>query len=281
MNDYGKRIIKELDHITANGTSPHVIFDDFLQMTLAALEAMPNHARSIISGNGFAEDTEETRKLFERLRSRYPKPYSWQRFSNAFYILLDSADGPDGSLVYADTIGEVYMEWGISNKHSGQFFTPYHLASAMADIQDVEALVYQRLEEAYLKTPAGAFHLLLTNAERVSKFIREHGEDLIVMCAEHFERITVNDCACGSGVMFLAVAEHTPRWALDWGLVQFFGQDIDQTCVMMAKINMMIYGLNGYKLKLLVAMAEGRPEKIEQPTGLVLDVQNWKQEALL
>ena len=69
--------------------------------------------------------------------------------------------------------------------------------------------------------------------------------------------IKIQDCACGSGVMLLGAASCFPRWALDWGVVQFYGQDIDQTCVMMARINMMLHGLNGYAMKLEVAVLEG------------------------
>jgi type I restriction-modification system DNA methylase subunit len=43
---------------------------------------------------------------------------------------------------------------------------------------------------------------------------------------------------------------------LDWGFVQFYGQDIDQTCVQMAQINMMLHGLNGYSMKCAVAVGE-------------------------
>ena len=48
-----------------------------------------------------------------------------------------------------------------------------------------------------------------------------------------------------SGVMLLAGARQFPAWAAQAGLVQLYGMDIDQTCVTMAQVNMMLYGLNG------------------------------------
>ena len=41
------------------------------------------------------------------------------------------------------------------------------------------------------------------------------------------------------------MAAKVPRWMLDWGLVQFYGQDLDYTCYLMARANMRLYGLNG------------------------------------
>ena len=45
--------------------------------------------------------------------------------------------------------------------------------------------------------------------------------------------------------MLLAGARQFPAWAAQAGLVQLHGMDIDQTCVTMAQVNMMLYGLNG------------------------------------
>jgi hypothetical protein len=283
MNQYAKQIIKHLDHITASGNRPSTIFQDFIDMTCATLEAIPVHLRSAVRDRQFAADTEETAKLFERMRGRYASSYCWEHFSNAFYTLLDSADGPDGALEWDDTIGQVYMDWGVPNKHTGQFFTPYEVARMMAQMQGIEELVYQRLETAYLKSSYGVIHLMLTgDPARVSAFVRRMGGDLVHLCVERFEQIKVQDCACGSGVMLLAAAEQTPRWALDWGLVKFFGQDIDQACVTMTRINMMIYGLNGFKMKCIVAMTPDELPAVSEPAeGIVVDVGSWKQGALL
>ena len=41
--------------------------------------------------------------------------------------------------------------------------------------------------------------------------------------------------------------------------------DIDATCVKMAQINMMIYGLNGFNLKTALALTEADFEGIPEP----------------
>lgn len=277
MNTYAKDIIKHLDRITSSGNRPSVIFEDFLDLAHATLEAIPSHLRAVIKDRVLAPDTEATTKLLQRLHARYTHKSHWQEFTAAFHILLDSADGPDGTIQWDDTIGQVYMEWGVPNKHTGQFFTPYEIARLMATMQDIEEQVHQRIEAAYLKSSYGAIHLLLTeDQQRVSRFIRANAQNLVHLFVEHIEPLTVNDCACGSGVMLLAAAEQTPRWALDWGIVQFSGQDIDATCVRMAQINMMIYGLNGYNLKNELAIAEAMQE-----VKTTYEVQDWKQPALM
>jgi ribosomal protein L11 methylase PrmA len=137
-----------------------------------------------------------------------------------------------------------------------------------ASLLDIEKLVYQRLEAAYLKSVYGAMHQIILGenaGERISAFVRQMGENLVPLVVEHFDPITVSDCACGSGVMFLAAAENTPRWALDWGLVQFYGQDIDRTCVQMAKVNMMLHGLNGYSIKLALALMPDELAAVPEP----------------
>lgn len=56
--------------------------------------------------------------------------------------------------------------------------------------------------------------------------------------------------------MFIAAATCCPPYAVRYGLIQFSGQDIDATCVQMSKVNCMLYGLNGYQVRMMVAMAQ-------------------------
>lgn len=249
----------------ASGHQPYTIFEDWLDIVHASLEAIPSHLKSAAESKTFAEDSPETREIFDRLRERYPKPYCWDAFAKAFAILMSSTADEAGDENWEDTLGLVYMEWGHPNKWAGQFFTPFSVAKMMAHVTvgNIEEEIYQRLEEAYLQTPAGKMHQVMF-PERVSPFVRRMGEDMIQLCAEHIKPITVNDCSCGSGVMFLAAASCTPRWALDWGLVVFSGQDIDQTCVKMCQVNLMLHGLNGFNLKCALELAQAeKPAEFE------------------
>jgi hypothetical protein len=46
--------------------------------------------------------------------------------------------------------------------------------------------------------------------------------------------------------MFVAAAEQLPAWIVHFNLVRFYGMDIDERCVKMARTNLRLRGLNGY-----------------------------------
>lgn len=48
---------------------------------------------------------------------------------------------------WQDLLGDVYMRLGIGNKKTGQFFTPYHLAEAMARLNLDEQMVRDAIEQ--------------------------------------------------------------------------------------------------------------------------------------
>lgn len=287
MNNEAKAIIRELERVTAIGAGQNQVFDDWLEITHATLQRLPVHLRAARMGEPLT-DTPETVTLWERLKVRYNRPYCWEHFSKAFVILLESAWQID------DTLGQVYMDWGIPNKYSGQFFTPFSVARLMAGMTTGPEMVYQRLQAAYEQSTYGAIHKLLS-PDRIPDFVRKMGADLVPLCAEFIQPLTICDPCCGSGVMFLAAAETFERWMLDWGLVQFYGMDIDRTCVMMAQVNLMIYGLNGFSLKCALelsqaelqavpepwqakyAEAQAQPERVDE---ILNEVRSWQQPVL-
>ena len=128
--DYPAEILKLLERNTAAGAYLSQVFADWLDITHATLAALPAHAASAASKRSdagtLAEDTPETQALFARCRSRYPRPEYWQRFQQAFHLLLDSAEGfwDKDTPTACDTIGAVYMLTAYK-KHSGQYFTPW------------------------------------------------------------------------------------------------------------------------------------------------------------
>lgn len=106
---------------------------------------------------------------------------------------------------YQDIIGSAYMELSGSDKQFGQFFTPWNVARMMA--------------EMVIGTP------------NLDQYTAQHP-------------MTICDPACGSGIMLLAAAAVLPRTCIDQGRVAFYGMDIDETCVRMARLNIGLYGLN-------------------------------------
>jgi type I restriction-modification system DNA methylase subunit len=291
-NEYRDRIIRHLEKAGGwSGADNSQTFDDFLSIALVTLEAVPRHFASAKATGKLAEDTDEGKAVFQRIRDRY-KPSSIEEFTKAFAALLDSASE------WGDTIGNVYMEFGYPSTRSGQFFTPYPIAKMNAKMlaSNVEREVHDRVKEAIsqsIEAQALLFAGLVISDpdEAFSHYVTR----VIPAASPHIKPITVNDPACGSGVMFIAFAEQCPRWALDLGLIQFYGMDIDQTCVDMARINCMLYGLNGYRMRHVLELSkydlQAIPEPyqskyqevIEQPEKLpevTQELRNYRQPAL-
>lgn len=244
-----REILKNLERLTAYGSTTYQIFDDWLDLTLDSLTGTHGRMRCILEETTYQEPAEST-ALFARLRNRYgdgsnrrTNPFDY--FAQATAALWRTTN--DG---YWDTVGDTYMEWGVSNKWNGQFFTPFHVADLMAGLLGSPAAqVQENLVEAIGKSIPAQARLMAGLAYSVigdetlyrAYFITR----ILPHVLPHYEPVKVHDPACGSGVMFLAYARHTPPWMLNMGLVQFFGQDIDASCVKMAHINSMLYGLNG------------------------------------
>lgn len=254
MKKHTSQIIRILEKLSAAGVGESQIFDDFLDIAHDSLEQLPDHVVSLRKNGVLAKDPSEISKRWEELRSRYKNnKYYFDLFTQAFALLIQSAEDD-----WNDAIGEVYMEFRHPSKWGGQFFTPFPLAKMMAAMttSDLPQLVHNRIKIACTGDPMAEAILMIGMTLEGDEAEAWYFEKLIPVIAHKVDPVTVHDPSCGSGVMFLAAASEIPRWMLDWGFVRFYGQDIDQTCVQMAKVNMMLYGLNGYSIKCAVAMGE-------------------------
>lgn len=208
QRQHAQQVIRHLSGLPEHNRH---IFEDWVSAVEDMLVMMPHHARHIAEHGTLADDPPEVKERFDLRRERYRDKHL-DPFAKAAAELLRSTD-----VGVMDVIGEVYMQWEIGNVRAGQYFTPLPIAAMIAkvNIGDGERQVAQRLADT--GNPADV------------------------------RPITIMDPACGSGIMLLASAVAFPRWAVDCGLVQFFGQDIDATCAAMARINSMLYGLRGAK----------------------------------
>lgn len=120
------------------------------------------------------------------------------------HIVVGMEENPD-----CDFLGELYMNLELGNKHAGQFFTPYHLCRAMAEVTIDKDLLKNKIEEQGW--------------------------------------ISVNDCACGAGATLVAAANHMRSIGINYQLhALFVAQDVDATVALMCYIQLALLGCAGY-----------------------------------
>ena len=141
---------------------------------------------------------------------------------------------------WGDILGALFQEMkgGMGRARAGQFFTPWNIALFMAQMN---CLSKEMLDDPHHKA--------------------ECPSDCAVV-----HPILVSDPCCGSGVMFLAMAaavaqQHGPEYVRR---LAFYGQDIDQTCVLMAQVQLRINDLDGYMLAVRRAQQAAGVERLRQ-----------------
>lgn len=247
------QVLEPLAHRRSNSQ----VFEDFLSITEASLIMLPHYAHSLAMGQGMVKDPEHVQALWARLNQDYSQK-EWLQLQEAFGILLNSSH--DGhSLNFHDVIGEVFMNFGVPSKWSGQHFTPNAIARMMAQMTldglAVEREVHQRLRRAISATPVGEALLVAwvlsqshNDDEGVAAF-SFFAERLLPLIQETYTPYTIADPCSGSGVMLVAAMSVLPAWLLNFGLVEFHATDNDARCCRMAHVNLMLHGAASYVVR--------------------------------
>ena len=232
------------------------IFSTWIDLCHAALDRLPSLITEIIQEGTPQPDPAE---MAERWREhsekfRYHPTQVFNLFARAFSLLIE-ASCLGGQLTYADVVGSTYMEV-LSRRRDpkAQFFTPWNVATAMARMTlgggQAEKMCLQRLKEAAREDPwAGALALTISAWPDREVARQKFWEQLVPYLLPRARPVTICDPACGSGILLLAAAKECPRWAIEMGLVQFIGVDIDPLCVEMARLNMRIYGISPLQIR--------------------------------
>ena len=111
--DYTREIIKKIDGMSGSKSSFQV-FSDWVKCT----------ALSISQSVYYSEKRE---KQFLETIAEYPK----DEFAKMTAMLTETFEDKFG-----DVLGNLFMMSGWGNKNTGQFFTPYSLSIACANLQD-------------------------------------------------------------------------------------------------------------------------------------------------
>jgi type I restriction-modification system DNA methylase subunit len=113
MSD-NKEILSQLNSLLSGGYSSYDIFNDFLDLILYAL----------------MNDNESYLKIVHKYPNTKPLGHREIDYFHTAFQLLQYEMRETNS----DVLGELYMQWNMNNKYKGQFFTPKHIASFMAQI---------------------------------------------------------------------------------------------------------------------------------------------------
>jgi hypothetical protein len=249
---YAERIIRLLEPL-CYAQQPHTLFEDWLSFTYFLLKETERKTACELVGQEFTPDPEDVANL-----TRLDTTYGWngrnssdtlQVFFRAAAILMEAA-----STGYEDVLGAVYMDFAYANSRAGQFFTPMHICRMMAEMTVLDGRadaleriyrVARRMEPLDQMMLYARLGRALGQTDPQAQYIAMMTLLAPLMESGAIDPIAVYDPAVGSGAMLLATAACYPSWAIHSGLIQFFGQDIDFTCVRMAQVNLMLYGLNG------------------------------------
>lgn len=127
-----------------------------------------------------------------------------QVFTKLFMLLSNQTASNVG---FGDYLGELYMQSNTSNSKAGQFFTPYHVSMACAELSIDEKTVQEYIEKD--------------------------------------EILTLNEPACGSGGMLIAAADvlyNQHRFNIARNLFVECS-DIDSRCVHMSYLQLSLAGI--------------------------------------
>lgn len=172
------------------------LFADWLEIAAAAIHQEPYHLGLIPQDSAWQEIEAHYLNAIQRYQ---PKEL------DAFAQLLGITKLALGE-AYGDFLGSVYMGLEISQKRSGEFFTPFPVSVLMAGI----------------------------TLGDVSEHLKEKGF------------ITLAEPACGGGGMLIAVARIMAEAGHDPGATMFFeATDISKLCFNMAYLQTAILGLSG------------------------------------
>ena len=117
--DYKRQIIKTIQSLSGR-YAPYNIFSDWVEMSALSIcnSCHPFHG--------------EIWQKRENLYLDISKKYSESEL-NSFVEMLGYLTLALGEEL-TDVLGQVYMEMGIGNKNTGQFFTPFHLSELCAKV---------------------------------------------------------------------------------------------------------------------------------------------------
>jgi hypothetical protein len=253
----GKRLAKQ----QSAGRRQDEIFRDWIQLLGTVIRTMTSAQIKRLRGG---DKTERGRFIDNFLRGEtvsggaqaelFYRDRHWEWFTEATELLLRAVGQG-----YADFLAPLYSEYGFPNFGVGQFFTPWSVASLLAQstLYDVTQKIEAHLTEAYRQfydDPKRPPHQLIID----STGSHEDDDDqpqtgspwnptlvrmILPVLQPYYIPFRILDPAVGSGTLLLAAASFIPYWMIELGLVEFYAVEIDPFVATMATVNCGLYGI--------------------------------------
>ncbi len=190
LDQHQKRFIDAFQKLSYRHQSWQV-WSDFILMAACAISNRVDQARF-----------EEREKMYMARIGRYDENEQ-KVFPELFAAVVEALDANPEQ----DFLGNLFMQLELGSHWKGQFFTPYNLCKAMAEMQ------------------VGGLQDLINRKGYA----------------------TVNDPACGAGATLIAFATTAMAKGINYQQhVLFTAQDIDQTAALMCYIQISLLGCPGY-----------------------------------
>lgn len=204
MSDYKTRFLNGFKILT-HSRHPYEVWQDLMCMFAVSIS---NSATIVLKENDeqFLKVWQEREEKYLNTINKYSKKE--QKIIPQMFALMvqDLEEEPN-----QDFLGEIYMRANISNKNTGQFFTPYNVCQLMSSIS--------------------------LDRKHIGKQVHEKGY------------VMINDCACGAGATLIAAINECKNIFKKLNFqnhVCFIGQDIDATVAYMCYIQLSLQGVAGY-----------------------------------
>lgn len=111
-----KKIIESIDY----SKNSYEVFTDWIQCCALAYAQVTHY-------------TEDKEQRYLKTINKYSKE-DQQKFAELMAILIRAYTNKDGSTRFGDILGDIYMACGFGNSAQGQFFTPFSICRAMAQM---------------------------------------------------------------------------------------------------------------------------------------------------
>lgn len=260
-----REIGKLLERVVNWGWRRNDVFDDWLDSLDMVLQRLPQNVAGLVDNGRYPTDPQWMQTRWEQMAERYAN--LWEEVYTILAQCVGIALNTAGD--FTDAVGDVYMTFAYPNPNTGQYFTPYPVCQMMvqfmvADKDTAERMVHNRVRRALYQGEENPQAILgqmgvLTGMALAKTPQEAHTHYLQRVVAPalqsgNLEPITICDPCVGSGRMLLAMAAQFPIWAIQSGIVQLFGQDIDPLCVKMAKVNLRLHGATGLWIKCAIPL---------------------------